>query len=101
METSSKVLVETSPSCSGYVYRKTFTTFKTFSLQIYNVPRQVWGYKNVLNTKQNVTKTCLFSLLHVSKMKFKGSGRFQNVTLLGLRTRLKHVLPGNVIVTFR
>ena len=73
---------------SGYVYRKTAATFKTFSLQICNVPRQVWGYKNVLNTKQNVTKTCscsvfFFSLLYVLKMKFKGSGRFQNVTLLG------------------
>ena len=88
-ETSSIVLVETSPSRSGYVhvYRKTVTTFKTFSLQICNVPRQVWGYKNVLNTKQNVTKRVhvgfLFSHLHVLKMKFKGSGRFQNVTLLG------------------
>ena len=86
METSLIVLVETSPSRSGYVYRKTVTTFKTFSVQICNVPRQVWGYKNVLNTKQNVTKRVhvgfLFSLLHVLKMKFKGSGRFQNVTLL-------------------
>ena len=72
---------------SGYVYRKIVTIFKTFSLKISNVPRQVLGYKNVLNTKQNVTKTCsyrfLLSLLHVLKMKFKGSGRFQNVTLLG------------------
>ena len=25
----------------------------------------------------------LFSLLHVLKMKFKGSGRYQNVTLVG------------------
>ena len=87
METSSKVLVETSPSRSGYVYRKTVTTFKTFSLQNCNVQRQVWGYENVLNTKQNVTKTCscrvLISRLHVLKTKFKGSGRFQNVTLLG------------------
>ena len=32
---------------------------KTFSLQICNVPRQVWGYKKVLHTKQNDTKTCL------------------------------------------
>ena len=71
METSSIVLVETSPSRSGYVYRKTVTTFETFSLQICNVPRPVWGYKNVLNTKQNVTVQkrvhvgFLFSLLHV------------------------------------
>ena len=87
METSSIVLVETSPSRSGYVYRKTVTTFKTFILQICNVPRQVWGYKNVLNTKQTLQKRVhvgfLFSLLHVLKMKLKGSGRFQNVTLLG------------------
>ena len=87
METSSIVLVETSPSRSGYVYKKTVTTFETFSLQICNIPRQVWGYKNVLNTKQNVTKRVhvgfLFSLLLVLKMKFKGSGRFQNVTLFG------------------
>ena len=80
METALIVLVETSLSRSGYVYRKTVTTFKTFSLQICNAPWQVWGYKNVLNTKQNVTKTCscrfLFSLLHVSKMRCKGSGRF-------------------------
>ena len=40
METSSIVLVETSPSHSGYVYRKTVTTFKTFSSQICNVLRQ-------------------------------------------------------------
>ena len=32
-------------------------------------------------------------------MKFKGSGRFKNVTLLGWRSRLKHVLPWNVIVS--
>ena len=81
METSSIVLVDSSPSRSGYVYRKTVTTFKTFSLQICNVPRQVWGYKNSLNTKQNLG--LLFSLLHVLKIKLKGSGRFQNVTLLG------------------
>ena len=83
METSSIVLAETSPSRSGYVSRKTITTFKTVSLQICNVPRQVWGNKNVLYTKQNVTIDVgfLFSLLHVLKMKFKGSGRFQNVTL--------------------
>ena len=47
----------------------------------------MWGYQNVLDTKQNVTKRAhvgsLFSLLHVFKMKFKGSGRFQNITLLG------------------
>ena len=76
METSSIVLVETSPSRLGYVYRKTVTTFKTFSLQVCNVSRQVWGYKNVWNTKKNVTKTCscrVLSLLHVLKMKFKGS----------------------------
>ena len=76
MVTSSIVLVETSTSRSGYVYRKTVTLFKTFSLQICNVPRQVWGYKNVLNTKQKVTKRVhvgLFSLLHVLKMRFKGS----------------------------
>ena len=88
METASIVLVETSQSRSGYVYRKTVTTFKTFSLQICNVPRQVWGYKNVLNTKKKTLQKrvhvgILFSLLHVLKMKFKGSGRFQNVTLLG------------------
>ena len=87
METSSTVLVETSPSRSGYVYRKTVTTFETFSIQICNVPQQVLGYNNVLNTKQNVTKRVhvgfLFSFLHVLKMKFKGSGRFKNVTLLG------------------
>ena len=87
METSSIVLVETSPSRSGYVYRKTVTTFKTFFLLIYNVPMQVWGYKNVLNTKQSVTKTCSCRVLNKSsarlKMKFKGSGRFRNVTLLG------------------
>ena len=87
MGTSSIVVVETSPSRSEYVYRKPVTTFKTFFFQIYNVPRQVWGYKNVLNTKQNIKKRVhvgfLFNLLHVFKMKFKGSGRFQNVTLLG------------------
>ena len=87
METSSIVLVETSPSRSGYVYRKTVTTFKTFTLQVCNVPRQVWGYKNVLNTKQTLQKRVhvgfLFSLLHVLKMELKGSGRFQNVKLLG------------------
>ena len=88
METSIKVLVETSPSRSGYVYRKTVTTFKTFFLQICNVPWQVWGYKCVLNTlnktlQKRVHVRFLFSLLHVLKMKFKGSGRFQNVTLLG------------------
>ena len=63
------------------------------------------GLLNVLNTKQNVTKRVhvgfLFSLLHVLKMQFKGSGRFQNVMLLGKRSRLKHVLHGNGIVTFR
>ena len=58
METSSKMSAETSTSPSGYVYRKTVTTFKMFSLQICNVPPQVWGYKNVLNTKPNVTKMC-------------------------------------------
>ena len=58
MEMSSIVLVETSPSRSGYVNRKTVTTFETFSLQICKVPRQVLGNKNVLNTEQNVTKTC-------------------------------------------
>ena len=84
METSSIVLVETSPSRSGYVY---LVESETFFLQICNVPRQVCGYKNVLNTKQNVTKRVnvgfLFGLLHVLKVKFKGSGRFQNVALLG------------------
>ena len=44
METSSIVFVEMSSSRSGYVYRKTVTTFETFSLQICNVPRQVLGY---------------------------------------------------------
>ena len=43
-------------------------------------------YLNVLNTKKTLQKRVhvgfLFSLLHVLKMKFKGSGRFQNVTLL-------------------
>ena len=72
METASIVLVETSQSRSGYVYRKTVTTFKTFSLQICNVPRQVWGYKNVLNTKQNVTKTCS------CRNFIKSSARFEN-----------------------
>ena len=72
METSSIVLVETSPSRSGYVYRKTVTTFKTFSLPIYNVPMQVWGYKNVLNTKQSVTKTCSYRVFN------KSSARFEN-----------------------
>ena len=72
METSSIVVVETSPLRSGYVYRKTVTTFKTFSLQICNAPRQVMGCKNALNTKQNVTKTC-------SCMVFiKSSARFEN-----------------------
>ena len=36
MEVSSIVLVETSPSRSGYVYRKTVTNFETFSVQICN-----------------------------------------------------------------
>ena len=72
METSSIVLAETSPSRSGYVYRKTVTTFKTFSLQICNVPRQVWGYINVVNTKQNVTKTCS------GRVFIQSSARFEN-----------------------
>ena len=87
METSSIVLVETSPSRSGYVYRKTVTNFKTFSLQICNVPRQVWVTKTSLTLNKTLQKRVhvgvLFSLLHVLKMKFKGSGRFQNVSLLG------------------
>ena len=87
METSSIVLVETSPSRSGYVYRKKVTTFETFSLQIFNVSRQVWGYKTSCALSKTLQKRVhvgfLFSLLHVLKMKFKGSGRFQNVTLLG------------------
>ena len=67
------------------------------------------GRNGVTKTSWTLNKTLqkrvhvgfLFSLMYVLKMKFKGSGRFQNVTLLGWRSRLKHVLPGNVIVTFR
>ena len=73
METSSTVLVETSLSRLGYVYRKTITAFRTYSLQVCNVPL-VWGYQNVLNTKQNVTKSVhvgfYFSILHVLKTEF-------------------------------
>ena len=105
METSSKVLVETSPTRSGYVYRKTVTTFEKFSLNICNVPWQVWGYKTSWTLNKTLQKSVhvgfLLSLLHVLKMKFKGSGHFQNVMLLRERSRLKHVLPENVIVTFR
>ena len=81
-------------TCSGYVYRKTVTTFKTFSLQICNVPWQfsthLWY--GVTKTSWTLNKTSwtlnktlqkrvhvgfLFSLLHVLKMKFKGSGRLK------------------------
>ena len=105
METSSKVLVETSPSRSGYVYRRTVTSFKAVTYRFamfhgwYWVTKTSWTLNKTLWKRVHVG--FLFSLLHVLKMKFKGSGRFQNVTLLGWRSRLKHVLPKNVIVTFR
>ena len=87
METYSIVLVETSLSRSRYVYIKTVANFKTFSLQICNGLRQVWGYKTSLTLNKTFQKrvhvVVLFSLLHVLKMKFKGSGRFRNVSLLG------------------
>ena len=49
------------------------------------------GRDRVIKTSRTLNKTLqnrvhvgfLFSLLHVLKIKFKGSGRFQNVTLLG------------------
>ena len=80
METSSKVLLETSPSRSGYVYRKTVSTFKTFSLHIC----MFHGRFGVTKTSYTLNKTLqkrvhvgfLFSLLHVLKIKFKGPGRF-------------------------
>ena len=64
----------------------------------YGATKTSWKLNKTLQKRVHVG--FLFSLLHVLKMKFKGPGRFQNVTLLGWRSRLKHVLPGNVIVTF-
>ena len=59
METSSIVLVETSPLRSGFVYRKTVTTFKTFSLHIYNVPRQVLPGRVAQSVTCLATDACL------------------------------------------
>ena len=65
----------------------------------YWVTKTSWTLNKTL--RKRVHWGFLFSLLHVLKMKLKGSGRFQNVTLLGWRSHLKNVLPENVIVTFR
>ena len=82
METSSIVLVETSPSRSGYVYRKTLTNLKRFPYRFAGQGLKTFSTLNKTLQKR-VHVGFLFSLLHVLKIKFKGSGRFQNVTLLG------------------
>ena len=88
MEKSSIVLAETSPSRSGYVYRRTVQLLKRFPYRF----AMFHGRYGVVKTFRTLNKTLqkrvhvgfLFSLLHVLKMKFKGSGRFSKCIAFGV-----------------